>query len=98
MSGTEFRTNIHSRAVNTFPPKSDVAEVLEMLREQRVPGELVISLPGNGGVSGVVFRGKEKVNTEAAVSRLFGTGTSATAKNVDRKGDNADNSESADHS
>jgi len=57
---------IASRVVNEFPPKSDVAEVLAFVKVQRVPGELIISLPGNGGVAGIVFREKEKLNRVSA--------------------------------
>ena len=54
-----FRKSAKVRVTNEFPSKSDVAEVLTFVREQKVPGELVISLPGNGGISGIVFREKE---------------------------------------
>lgn len=56
----EFRSTTKLRATNEFSSKSDVAEVLAFVREQKVPGELVISLPGNGGISGIVFREKER--------------------------------------
>ena len=55
-----FRRSLKMRAIDEFPSKSDVAEVLAFVREQKVPGELVVSLPGNGGVSGIVFRSKEE--------------------------------------
>jgi hypothetical protein len=49
-----------ARVVNEFAPKSDVAEVLEFVRIQRVPGELIVSLPGNGGIAAITFREKER--------------------------------------
>ncbi|MGA8148202.1 MAG: hypothetical protein WB870_11595 [Gallionellaceae bacterium] len=56
----EFRSTTKLRATNEFSSHADVSEVLAFIREQKVPGELVISLPGNGGVSGIVFREKER--------------------------------------
>ena len=47
----EFQKKVQLRVINEFAPKSDVAEVLAFVKEQKVPGELIISLPGNGGVS-----------------------------------------------
>lgn len=55
----EFKKKGFARAVNEFPPKTDVAEALEFVKSQRVPGEFVISLPGNGGVAAMIFREKE---------------------------------------
>ena len=56
-----FRKKAFARAVNEFSSKADVAEVLTFVRAQRVPGELVVSLPGNGGVTAITFREKEQV-------------------------------------
>lgn len=50
------------QAQDTFPSKSDIAEVDAFIREQEVPGELVISYPGNGGRSSVIFKGKPEVH------------------------------------
>ena len=58
----EFQKKVQLRVINEFAPKSDVAEVLAFVREQKVPGELIISLPGNGGVSSITFREKEKTH------------------------------------
>jgi hypothetical protein len=55
----DFKKKGFARAVNEFPPKADVAEVLAFVKGQRVPGELVVSLPGNGGVTAITFREKE---------------------------------------
>lgn len=55
----DFKKKGFVRAVNEFTPKADVAEVLAYAKAQKVPGELVVSLPGNGGVTSIVFREKE---------------------------------------
>jgi hypothetical protein len=54
----EFSRKVTVQVQDNFPAKSDLAEVDADIREQRVPGELVISYPGNGGRSAVVFKGK----------------------------------------
>ena len=59
-NGPEFRKTAKIRATNQFSSKADVAEVLDFVKEQKVPGELVVSLPGNGGVTSIEFREKEK--------------------------------------
>ena len=58
--GLPFRSTTKLRATNEFSSRADVAEVLAFIREQKVPGELIISLPGNGGISGIIFREKER--------------------------------------
>lgn len=58
----EFQKKVQLRVLNEFAPKSDVAEVLAFVKEQKVPGELIISLPGNGGVTAITFREKEKTH------------------------------------
>jgi hypothetical protein len=55
----EFRSSLKLKSMHEFLSK-DVAEILAHVREQKVAGELVISLPGNGGISGIVFREKER--------------------------------------
>jgi hypothetical protein len=54
----DFERKVQVQVQDNFPAKSDLAEVDADIREQRVPGELVISYPGNGGRSAVVFKGK----------------------------------------
>lgn len=54
----DFSRKVQVQVQDNFPAKSDLAEVDADIREQRVPGELVISYPGNGGRSAVVFKGK----------------------------------------
>jgi len=55
----DFRRTVKLSPLDEYSSKADITEVLAFLRSQKVPGELVISLPGNGGISGIVFRGKE---------------------------------------
>lgn len=50
------------QANDTFPSKADLAAVDAFIRAQRVPGELTISYPGNGGRTSVVFKGKAQVH------------------------------------
>lgn len=54
----EFVRKVTVQAQDSFPAKADLAEVDALVREQKVPGELVVSYPGNGGRSAVVFKGK----------------------------------------
>jgi hypothetical protein len=63
-----FSKKVQLRVINEFPPKSDVAEVLAFVKAQRVPGELVVSLPGNGGVAAIVFKEKEKLHRGETVN------------------------------
>jgi hypothetical protein len=58
-----FKKRAFARAVNEFGSKDDVVEVLAFVKAQRVAGELVVSLPGNGGVAAIVFREKERPAT-----------------------------------
>jgi hypothetical protein len=39
----------------------DIADVVEFCRASKLPGKVTITLPGNGGVTSVVFEGKEEV-------------------------------------
>lgn len=48
------------RASNRFSSKADIGEVLEFVKAQKVPGVLVVTLPGNGGVTSIEFLEKEK--------------------------------------
>ena len=54
----EFERKVTVQVQDSFPAKVDLAEIDSGIREQRVPGELVVSYPGNGGRSAVVFKGK----------------------------------------
>lgn len=58
----EFERKVSVQAQDGFPAKSDVSEVVEFVRLQRVPGELVITFPGNGGITSVVFKGKPQTH------------------------------------
>jgi len=50
------------QAHDTFSPKEDLAELDTFIRSQKVPGELTISYPGNGGRTSVVFKGRPVVH------------------------------------
>jgi hypothetical protein len=54
----EFERKVQVQVQDIFPAKSDLEEIDSDVRSQRVPGELIISYPGNGGRSAVVFKGK----------------------------------------
>ena len=56
----DCKTSVKLKATHEFSSKEDVAEILAYVRGQKVPGEIVISLPGNGGISGIIFREKER--------------------------------------
>ena len=55
----EFARKVKVQTRDQFSPKSDVSEVVQFIKEQKVPGELVVVLPGYGGVQAIEFRGKE---------------------------------------
>jgi hypothetical protein len=57
----EYERKALLRARDTFSPKADIAEVDKFCRELKIPGELKISYPGNGGRSSVTFIEKEQV-------------------------------------
>lgn len=56
----DFTRKVKLQTRDQFPPSSDIAEVVKFVKEQRVPGEIVVSVPGNGGVTAIEFRGKER--------------------------------------
>lgn len=49
---------------NDFPPKSDIQKVLEMCRENQIPGKLEIHLAGNGGVTAITYWERHPVEVE----------------------------------
>lgn len=54
------KTFAHSRT--DFPgvkKPHDVAGVTEFIQLSKIPGRLVISFPGNGGIASALFEGKE---------------------------------------
>lgn len=46
---------------DSFDSKVDIAKLDAFIRSQKVPGELVIVYPGNGGRTAVIFNGKKQV-------------------------------------
>jgi hypothetical protein len=62
MSGVDFERKVAVQARDSFSSKDDLNEVDTFIRDQKVPGELIVSYPGNGGRSSVIFRSKEQVH------------------------------------
>ena len=56
-----FERRVTVQANDTFTSK-DIAEIDAFIREQKVPGELVISYPGNGGRTSIVFKSRPQVH------------------------------------
>jgi hypothetical protein len=52
-----------TRFRNIFPAQAAIAEVLKAVLEAKLPGELRVGIPGNGGVNFIEFRQKEKTET-----------------------------------
>lgn len=59
----DFDRKVTVQAHDYFESRIDIAKVDAFIRSQRVPGELTISYPGNGGRTSVVFKGKAKVHS-----------------------------------
>lgn len=55
----EFTRKAWGRMVIRFKASDPVDEVLAFVRAKKVPGELRILIPGNGGVTSVEFRSAE---------------------------------------
>ena len=66
----EFNRKVRLQTRDTFPPKSDIADVVEFVKAQKVPGEIVVVLPGNGGVRAIEFRGAEITHEGEIISPL----------------------------
>lgn len=54
----DFNRRSIVQAHDYFDSKIDLAELDTEIRSQKAMGELVISYPGNGGRTSVVFKGK----------------------------------------
>jgi hypothetical protein len=48
---------------NIFPAQAAIAEVLRVVLDAKLPGELRVGIPGNGGVNFIEFVEKEKTQT-----------------------------------
>lgn len=57
-----FQRKAVVQARDEFKPKDDLSEIDTFIRSQKVPGELVVSYPGNGGRTSVIFNGKPQVH------------------------------------
>lgn len=60
MENPNFTRQVALRVHDRFNCKCDIGSVLEFILKQKVPGNLVISLPGNGGITSIEFVGKEQ--------------------------------------
>jgi hypothetical protein len=56
----DFRSSVKLKSTHEFSSKADVEELVNFIRGEKVAGELVLSFPGNGGISGIIFREKER--------------------------------------
>ena len=56
----EFRSSTKLKATHEFSSKVDMEELVNFIRGEKCAGELVVSFPGNGGISGIIFREKER--------------------------------------
>lgn len=57
----EFDRKATVQAQDSFSTKEAIGEIDAFIREQKVPGELTISYPGNGGISSAIFRNKPRL-------------------------------------
>ncbi len=58
----DFDRKATVQAHDSFDSKVDIAELDAFIRAQKVPGELVIIYPGNGGRTSIIFNGKKKIH------------------------------------
>lgn len=58
----EFDRKVAVQAIDSFSQGADLSEIDAMIREQKVPGKLVVSYPGNGGRTSAIFETKPKVH------------------------------------
>ncbi len=63
MEELTFERKHISRFRNIFPAKSAISEVLRVVLDAKLAGELRIGIPGNGGVNFIEFVEKETTET-----------------------------------
>jgi|APCry1669193181_1035450.scaffolds.fasta_scaffold813168_1 hypothetical protein len=63
MAELTFEKKKVTRFRNKFNPDADIVAVMIAVLKARVPGELRIGIPGNGGVNFIEFLEKEKTET-----------------------------------
>ena len=56
-----FTKTVTQQVHNRFSPKEAIEEVIELVREQKIPGKVEIILPGNGGITSIEFIEKQVV-------------------------------------
>ena len=52
-----------TRFRNIFPTKANIQAVVAVVLDAKIPGELRIGIPGNGGINFIEFLEKEKTET-----------------------------------
>ena len=57
----EFQRRVSVQTHDTFTPPYDFNRIVEEIKSQRVAGEILVSFPGNGGITSVVFKNKPKL-------------------------------------
>lgn len=57
----DFEKKALVQARNTYAPNVNLELVKRDILEQKVPGELRVNFPGNGGVTSIVFMEKQRV-------------------------------------
>lgn len=62
LDDVSFERRVTVQAMDSFPAKADLTEIDRFIREQKVPGELVISYPGNDGRTSIVFKSRAQVH------------------------------------
>jgi hypothetical protein len=55
MAELSFERKEVTRFRNIFPAKAAIAEVLRVVLDAKLPGELRVGIPGNGGVNFIEF-------------------------------------------
>jgi hypothetical protein len=64
----EFEKIHTSQIKNRFEPTASLTSVLKLVKDQKVPGQLIVTLPGNGGVTSIEFVEKAKVFRNAELA------------------------------
>jgi len=63
MAELTFEKKQVTRFRNIFPAQAAIAEVMKVVLDAKLPGELRVGIPGNGGVNFIEFVEKEKTST-----------------------------------
>lgn len=58
----DFRKKVVLQIHNQFNPKDDIAEIVKFVLEQKIPGQILVSIPGNGGITAITFQEKQRLS------------------------------------